>query len=260
MWITENGSQGNCILEKRDKKWTKIQNINKHHDDKCYRGKRKNSKVILYQSGSIRWCYSNKWAPSLSGWSISHSHHMSSEDGQRDMVAAVTQGPRLMEASSQGMFHLSVFSTAGERGHIKSHAALKASAEKWHMSLLLTCHWPQQVSWPPLTLKWGEKRSIRATSQDCWLAENFSSSLCCIYIYGPFSPLKTCEQASQDSYPPFTEEETKPQRDEMAHPNSGSWQDAEPGLAKLNPSFLCSGPYSFLKINWVHKEVRARAY
>ena len=50
------------------------------------------------------------------------------------------------------------------------------------------------------------------------------------------------------------------QKDKTVYPNSYSWQDAQPGLAKLNPSFLYSRPYCFLKIDWSYWGIKAGAY
>lgn len=70
------------------------------------------------------------------------------------------------------------------------------------------------------------------------------------------TPFRNYDWAEQNSYSYFGEEEAKAQRDEMVHPNSHSWQGAEPGLAKFSapsaPTFLYHRPYCFLKINWGH--------
>lgn len=129
--------------------------------------KEKNEKVRLYQSESVRWCYSNKQPPSLSGCSTCHSQYMSNAPTAGDWSSLKSQ-----RDPSWWRIHLSVCSISawsprqGEEDAEHRTLALKASTEMCYMSPLHTFDWPEQVTWLPLPSKWVQKSNAALSQGD----------------------------------------------------------------------------------------------
>lgn len=112
--------------------------------------------MILYESGSVRSCCSNKQSQGPSGWSISQSHYTASAHRQRDMSTKLIHVLRLMQPHLSAC-SISVWSPWQEEEDTESHTlALNISTETWHIDSYFIGQ--KQVTWPLLTSKWVQKR------------------------------------------------------------------------------------------------------